>query len=208
MVLWVLFPQHTWFDLGYLLTFVASWYSHLDVFILVSILSDPYVSYFELTCFIIVHDLIPLSWLEDGVDYSQVLWSSFHIPLDIKFSIFHDARFDWLLMFSFWLLTCRVLTYMHLDGALVDFVYAHHLTLFYQHSFHVGGIFSILLTKVGHFQRIIIGHITGHDFIWLYVSHIGHCILGYTSFIEIIRSLVDFMVIWSVCWSLWVILSL
>ena len=40
---------------------------------------------------IIEHDLIPFSWSRKDADQSWVFWSSFHMPLEIWFNIFHDG---------------------------------------------------------------------------------------------------------------------
>ena len=45
----------------------------------------------ETTYLIIEHNLIPFSWLGKNADQSWIFWLSFHMPLDIKFNIFHDG---------------------------------------------------------------------------------------------------------------------
>ena len=43
------------------------------------------------TYFVILHDIIPFSWLGEDINQSWAFWLSFHMPLYIRFNIFHDS---------------------------------------------------------------------------------------------------------------------
>ena len=88
------------------------------------------------------------------------------------------------------------------------FVWFFVLVLFCQHSFNVALVlFKHLFIDVRLFHCIIVEHILECLVWWHSMSYVGYYLtLGHTPILEFIRSFADFLITWSISWSLWVVI--